>query len=138
MIGSRTRMAQYFGMPLGNPTYMYSYFMTANSRGLPLTGTRLTSLGPEWGGLGRFAPCGPNDDRVQNTHGPVIWDATWQSNIYLWALHDCQLAWPAFDWNPVDQPRPGVGRFRPPHGVHVLSVALRWRSDWPLGSQTHI
>ena len=24
----------------------------------------------------------------------------------MWVLHDCQLTWPAFDRNPVDQPGP--------------------------------
>ena len=80
--------------------------MTANSRGLPLSGTRLASLGPEWGGIGPFAPWVSNDDRVQNTEAPAIWDATWQSNIYVWVLHDCQLTWPAFDRKAVDRVGP--------------------------------
>ena len=44
-IRSSSHMAQSSGMPLGDPAHTYGCFMTADSRGLPLTGSQLTSLG---------------------------------------------------------------------------------------------
>ena len=41
-VGYSQHKAQLSGMPLGDSTYMYGCFMTANPRGLPLTGRQLT------------------------------------------------------------------------------------------------